>query len=74
MTVFHLGHPALHGGLLVVATEQQLGGIPPLHVLEHPDPIVHSGVRVRGEVVDLFARVYLEGGGSLRTIDSTNLI
>lgn len=74
MSVLHLGHPTLHGGLLIVATEQQLGRIATLHILEHANPVVHGGMRVGRQVVDLLPSIDLEGGGTFGATDATGLV
>lgn len=74
MSVLHLGHPTLHGGLLVVATEQQLGRIATLHILKHANPVVHGGMRVGRQVVDLLPSIDLEGGGTFGATDATGLV
>lgn len=74
MSVLHLGHPSLHGGLLIVATEQQLGRIATLHILKHANPVVHGGMRVGRQVVDLLPSIDLEGGGTFGATDATGLV
>lgn len=74
MSVLHLGHPTLHGGLLIVATEQQLGRIATLHILKHANPVVHGGMRVGRQVVDLLSSIDLEGGGTFGATDATGLV
>lgn len=74
MAILHFGHPALDGRLLVVARQQQLGGVPTLHILQHPDPVVHRGHRVGRQVVDLFAGVDLEGGRTVGFGDAALLV
>lgn len=74
MSVLHLGHPTLHGGLLIVATEQQLGRIATLHILKHANPVVHGGMRVGRQVVDLLPSIDLEGGGTFGATDATGLV
>lgn len=72
--VLYLRDPALHRRLLVVPAEQQLGGVPPLHVLQHPDPVVHGGVRVGRQVVHLLAGVDLERGRALGPVYPAGLV
>lgn len=65
MTILHLGHPTLNGGLLIVSAQQQLGGVPALHILQHPNPVVHRGIRIGRQIVHLLAGVDFKRGSTL---------
>lgn len=65
MPVLHLRQPSLYRRLVVLLAEQKLRGVPPLHVLQHPYPILHRRDAVGRQVIRLFARSYLERGSSL---------
>ena len=75
MAVLHLDQPPLHGRLLVLLAQQQLQGVPLDDVLQDPDPVLHDGLRVGGEVVGLPAPSGdLESVAAVRSGDSAGLV
>ena len=75
MAVLHLDQPPLHGRLLVLLAQQQLQGVPLDDVLQDPDPVLHDGLRVGGEVVRLPAPSGdLESVAAVRSGDSAGLV
>lgn len=67
VSVLDFGQPALDGGFVLLAVQQQFGGVASLHVLQHSDPVLHGGDRVGGQVVGLFAGRDLKSSCSVST-------
>ena len=73
--VLHLHQPTLHGRLLVLLAEEELQCVPLDDVLQDPDPVLHDGLGVCGEVVGLpAARGNLESVAAVRSGNSARLV
>lgn len=69
VAVLHLRQPALYRRLVVLPTEQEFRRVSPLHILQHPYPILHRGDAVRGQIVSLLTGSYFKRGGTFGPID-----
>jgi hypothetical protein len=74
VSVLDFGQPALDGGFVLLAVQQQFGGVASLHVLQHSDPVFHGGDRVGGQVVRLFACRDLKGRSAVGTGHPTQVV
>lgn len=73
VAVLHLRQPTLYRRLVVLLAEQKLRRVSPLHILQHPYPVLHRRDAVRGQVIRLLTGGYFECGRAFSSVDPESI-